>query len=78
MSAEKVELDWGPEDRFRSNGGRGPLRARILCVCDGIARAEYWDERKPNGRRTRFEVSERVFIQPKPHGWTRIPGTASP
>ncbi len=61
-----MALEWDLHERYRSNGGRGPLTARILCVSDGVVRLERW--RKEGARPTRFELTERFFLSDK-CGW---------
>ena len=59
-------LEWDLHERFRSNGGRGPLTARILCVYSGRVYMERW--RRPGQKPVRFDLSERFFLSDK-CGW---------
>lgn len=63
-------FDWGTEDRYRSNYGKGPIMARILAVANGEAKMERWHERRPNGRRERFVLRVSYLTSPR-CGWRR-------
>lgn len=61
------DFDWGPEDRYRSNGGAGPLTARILAVADG--RVEMQRTQRAGGPfRVRFSLPLDYLASPR-CGW---------
>lgn len=67
-------FDWGPEDRYRSDHGRGPYTARILCATDKLATMERWrggDEPKPRQRLVRFDASIKQLSRGS-LGWRRV------
>lgn len=61
------EFEWDQHDVYVSNDGNGPLRARILCVSEGVVKMERWHPNTPD-RRDRFELSLDYLTSPK-CGW---------
>lgn len=60
------------DEIYRSNNGKGPLRARILKWQDGWLTLERWNRRRPE-RRMKFMLPERFWMSDG-CGW-RIEGT---
>lgn len=60
------KFEWSHEDQYRSNDGRGPLTARILCVSFDKVTMERFGPK--GGRRTRFELPLKFFLSPR-CGW---------
>lgn len=59
-------------DVFRSNGGRGPIRAKIVDFPRaGEVRLYHWNERKGDARRCYFTLKERFFDSPS-CGWRPV------
>jgi hypothetical protein len=63
-----MDFDWDQNDRYLSNFGEGPLRARILCATDKTVKMERW---KGSGRRVRFELPLK-FFQSERCGWRKV------
>ncbi len=61
-----MRFDWGNEDRWRSNYGKGPLIARVLCATDKTVKLERWHEH--GSRRIRFDLPLKFFLSKK-CGW---------
>ena len=57
-------MEWKPEDRFRSNRGKGPLVARILGETPKCLEMELWNERHKNPIRRKFRLSARFLASP--------------
>jgi hypothetical protein len=64
--------DWGLSDRWISNNGRGPYRARILCWTDAGIKMERWLAKtgETRARRERFTLTERFFLS-ESCGWKK-------
>lgn len=56
-----MQFEWTHKDRYRSNDGKGPLVARILCATDTTVKLERWNEKRPDSRRTTFELPLKFF-----------------
>lgn len=59
------------DGEFRSNDGRGPLRARVLHDDGDTVTLERWDERVPGSRRVRFQL-KKWFMASASSGWRRV------
>lgn len=66
-----TQFEWSHEDRFRSNGGKGPLISRILCATDKYLKMELWNERSKNPQRRQFKLSAKFLSSPS-CGWRKI------
>jgi hypothetical protein len=66
-----MQFEWTHEDRYRSNDGKGPMVARILCATATTVKLEQWNEKRPDGRRTRFELPLKFFCSRK-CGWAPV------
>jgi hypothetical protein len=62
-------FEWDLSERYRSNAGRGPLTARILCVDERGVHLEHW--RTQRGPRSRCVLSLRYFTSPR-CGWKKV------
>lgn len=58
-----MTFDWETEDRYISNGGKGPLTARILFVVNGVATMER-TQRRGGPFKVRFSLSVRYLSSP--------------
>jgi len=57
---------------YRSNLGKGPLRARIVeRFGDGLVRMYRWHEKRGDKRRVYFTTTERYLNSPS-CGWRRL------
>lgn len=65
-----MEFEWDQNDRYRSNGGKGPLTARILCVARGVAQMERWRGAEGEGRSQRFQLPVSYLKSPR-CGWRK-------
>jgi hypothetical protein len=64
-------FDWGWEDRYRSNHGKGPYMARVLAVSNGEVQMERWDTRQgKRAKHTRFMLRLSYLTGPT-CGWKR-------
>ena len=70
---DDLEFDWGGSERFRSNNGLGPLRARILCIADGVVTMERWagDKQERAKKFVRFDLPL-SYLKSKSCGWRRM------
>lgn len=68
--------DWSPDDRYRSNGGTGPLTARITHVVDGQVHGLRWKgEREPVGtgrHSVLFSLPAEFFFESPSCGWRKV------
>lgn len=59
------QYDWSADDRYRSDGGDGPLTARITHVVNGavhMRRWHGWKEPESGNAVHKFELSAKVFF----------------
>lgn len=56
---------------YRSNNGKGPLRARLVAADNRTVTLERWDERSKRKRRTVFKLPRRFFVSAS-CGWKEI------
>lgn len=63
-----MDFEWSREDRYRSNGGRGPLTARILCATNKTVTMERWADGAKHV--TRFELPIKFLSSPT-CGWRK-------
>lgn len=65
-----MTFKWSPNDRFRSNDGKGPMVARILAETPKYLEMELWNERSKNPRRRQFKLSAKFMASPT-CGWKK-------
>lgn len=57
---------------YRSNGGNGPLRAKVVTLfSDGRVRMYRWYEKRGNARRVYFTTTTRYMESPR-CGWKAL------
>jgi hypothetical protein len=61
-----LKFEWDHDARYRSNDGKGPLTARILCATTDEVTMERWSNE--HGKRTRFTLPLKFFLSPR-CGW---------
>lgn len=64
-----VDFTWCESDRFKSNGGHGPLVARIVDEKGDSLIMERWNAKSPK-RRTTFVLPVKYLMSPR-CGWKR-------
>lgn len=64
-------MEWKPEDRFRSNRGKGPLVARIFGETPKCLEMELWNERHKSPIRRKFRLSAR-FLASSNCRWKKV------
>ena len=64
-------MQWKPEDRFKSNYGKGPLVARILSETPKFLEMELWNGTSKKPRRRQFKLSAKFLASPN-CGWRKV------